>query len=127
MKLTLRDGIATALVAAIAVPYVGYLWQGEMPFIKDPRGMSATALVLGVAAFGVSGRVFDTGAMGKVELGLGVISFALGVAALVFAGTFAAQALLAAFFATIVVVWAVEMLHHAGLIRFGSTPAVGRH
>ena len=41
MKLTLRDGIATLLVAAILVPYVGYLVNGEMPFIKDPRGMAA--------------------------------------------------------------------------------------
>ena len=48
MKLTLRDGIATLLVAAILVPYVGYLVNGEMPFIKDPRGMAATGLVLGL-------------------------------------------------------------------------------
>jgi len=51
MKLKFKELIATILFAAIAVAYVGYLINGEMPFIKDPRGMSATGLVLGVAAF----------------------------------------------------------------------------
>jgi hypothetical protein len=87
--------------------------------------MSGTALVLGVIAFLVAGRVFGTGTMGKVELGPGLGSFALGIVALVLAETGAAEALLAAFIATIVVVWAVEMLDHAGLIHIGSTPAVG--
>lgn len=50
MRLTLRDLVATILVAAIGVPYVGYLVNGEMPFIKDPRGMSAVGLVLGAAS-----------------------------------------------------------------------------
>jgi hypothetical protein len=36
MKLKLKDLLATILFAAIAVPYVGYLINGEMPFIKDP-------------------------------------------------------------------------------------------
>ena len=52
MRLTLRDLVATILVAAVGVPYVGYLVNGEMPFIKDPRGMSAVGLVLGAAAAG---------------------------------------------------------------------------
>ena len=33
MKLSIRDVIATVLVAAILVPYVGFLVNGEMPFI----------------------------------------------------------------------------------------------
>lgn len=40
--------VATVSVAAIAVPCIGYLARGERPFIKDPRGMSATGLVLGM-------------------------------------------------------------------------------
>jgi hypothetical protein len=51
MKLKCKDLIATILFAAIAVPYVGYLVNGEVPFIKDPRGMSATGLVLGMVPF----------------------------------------------------------------------------
>ena len=45
MTIKPRDWVATLLVAAIAVPYIGYLIRGEMPFIQDPRGMSATGLV----------------------------------------------------------------------------------
>jgi len=125
MKLTIRDAIASVLVAAILVPYVGYLWQGEMPFIKDPRGMSATALILGLAAFLTAGRKTDTGPLTKVELGLGLVSFGIGVVALVLAETAAAEVLLAVFIATIVVVWAVQMLHHAGLIHTGKTGTAG--
>lgn len=33
MRLTWKDGLATVLVAAIVVPYIGYLAQGSMPFI----------------------------------------------------------------------------------------------
>jgi hypothetical protein len=125
MKLTLRDGIATLLVAAILVPYVGYLVNGEMPFIKDPRGMAATGLVLGVIAFLVGSRFSMAGTLDKVEFGLAMASLALGVVALIAAETAAAEALLAAFIATVVVVWAVEMLDHAGFIHIGSTPTAG--
>jgi hypothetical protein len=37
MRLTSKDLLASILFAAIAVPYVGYLINDEMPFIKDPR------------------------------------------------------------------------------------------
>jgi steroid 5-alpha reductase family enzyme len=125
MKLTLRDGIATLLVAAILVPYVGFLVNGEMPFIKDPRGMAATGLVLGVVAFLVGSRFSMAGTLDKVEFGLAMVSLALGVVALIAAETAAAEALLAAFIATVVVVWAIEMLDHAGLIHIGSAPTAG--
>ena len=36
MKLTRKDLIATLLIAAVVVPYVGYLIWGEMPFIPGP-------------------------------------------------------------------------------------------
>lgn len=81
MKLRFKDLIGTILIAAIAIPYVGYLINGEMPFIKDPRGMSATGLVLGVAAYLVVRRddLFDR--VGKAETALAVASLALGVVA----------------------------------------------
>jgi len=79
MRLKIRDLVATILVAAIAVPYIGYLINGEMPFIKDPRGMSATGLVLGVAAYLVlrRGDLFDR--VGKAETGLAVLALVLGL------------------------------------------------
>jgi hypothetical protein len=127
MKLTLRDGIATLLVAAIAVPYVGYLIRGEMPFIQDPRGMSATALVLGVAAFLTAGRISTSSTLGKVELGIALVSLAMGLVALALAETAAAEVLLAVFIGTIAVAWVVEMLHHAGLLPMRSTPTALPH
>lgn len=117
MKLTFRDAIASILVAAIAVPYIGYLVNGEMPFIKDARGMSAVGLVLGAIAFLVlqSGNADDR--LGQGE-GVGaIVSMALGVAALLLAETAAAEVLLAVFMGSILVVYAFEVADHAGLVH----------
>lgn len=39
-KLTLRDILATLIVAAVVVPFIGYSVRGSMPFVHDPRGMA---------------------------------------------------------------------------------------
>jgi hypothetical protein len=36
-KLTLRDLLATLIVAAVVVPFVGYSVRGSMPFGQDPH------------------------------------------------------------------------------------------
>ena len=116
MRLKLKDLIATILFAAIAVPYVGYLINGEMPFIKDPRGMSAAGLVLGAVAYLVIRQddLFDR--IGKAETALAGISLALGLVALALAETTAAEVLLAVFMGSLLVVWAVELMDHAGIL-----------
>ena len=45
-KLTVKDAVATVALVAAGVPYVGYLIEGEMPFIQDPRGMASVGLVV---------------------------------------------------------------------------------
>ena len=122
MRLKLRDLIGTVLVLAIGIPYVGYLVNGEMPFVKDPRGMSAIGLVLGAIAFLVmrSGDAMDR--VGKVESGIAVGSLVLGVLALVLAEAAAAEILLAAFMASILVVWLLEIVDHAGLVHRHDAP-----
>jgi len=116
MRLKIRDLVATILVAAIAVPYIGYLINGEMPFIKDPRGMSATGLVLGVAAYLVLRRGDLSDRVGKAETGLAVLALVLGVVALALAETAAAEVLLAVFMGSILIVCAVELMDHAGIL-----------
>jgi uncharacterized membrane protein YfcA len=117
MRLTFRDLVATVLVAAIGVPYVGYLMNGEMPFIQDARGMSAVGLILGAAAFLVlrTGNARDR--VGTLETGAAVVSMILGFAALAFAETAAAEILLAVFMGSILVVFAFEVADHAGLVH----------
>lgn len=116
MRLRIRDLIGTILIAAIAVPYIGYLINGEMPFVKDPRGMSGVGLVLGIAAFLVM-RFGDTSdRMGKVEAVLAVLSLALGIVALILAEAATAEVMLAVFMGSIFVVWAVELMDHAGIL-----------
>jgi hypothetical protein len=115
-KLTTRDGLAALFVAAVVVPYVGYLIRGDMPFIDDPRGMAATGLVLGAAAFLAAG-LFGVGTLSRIELGLATGSLLVGAMALFLAETVAAEVLLALFMTSIAAVWAVQTLDHAGLIH----------
>jgi hypothetical protein len=116
MKLRVRDLVATLLVVGIGVPYVGYLMNGEMPFVKDARGMSAVGLVLGAAAYLIfrSGNAHDR--MGLAENALAIVAFAIGVVAFGFAEAAAAEVLLAIFMGSIAFVLLVELADHAGLM-----------
>jgi hypothetical protein len=117
MRLGVKDVVATVLVALIAIPYIGYLVNGEMPFVKDPRGMAAVGLVLGVAAFLVVrwGDALDR--FGWAETGLAVLVLALGVVTLFLAETAAAEVLLAVFMGSILLMLMVELADHAGVFR----------
>jgi hypothetical protein len=112
MRLKTRDVLASILLVLVAIPYVGYLINGEMPFVEDTRGMSAVGLVLATVAFLV---VWRGDRQNKVWwfTALVTTSLALGVVALALAETAAAEAMLAVFMASILVVWAVEMIDRA--------------
>lgn len=116
MRLKAKDAIALLLVALIAVPYIGYLVRGEMPFVQDARGMSAIGLILGVAAFLVFRWGDRLDRLGWAEVALGAASLALGVTALVLAETAAAEVWLAVFMASILLVAATELLDHLGVL-----------
>jgi hypothetical protein len=121
MRLTLRDGIATILVAAIAIPYVGYLINGSMPFIQDPTGMAGLGLLLGLAAAAVGGWiVVRAGAVTAIAtVVLGIVSLGAGIAALVSEHLFDAttrEYVLGGFMATLAVLWGLALLRHSGLV-----------
>jgi hypothetical protein len=117
-RLTWRDIVASVLVLLIAIPYVGYLVQGEMPFIEDARGMAAVGLILGAAAYIVLRTGDELDRAGKIETAAAAVSLALGLVALAFAEAAAAEWLLAVFMVSILVVWAVELADHAGFVHW---------
>lgn len=117
MRISWKDLVATLLLAAIAVPYIGYLVRDEMPFIEDPRGMAATGLLLGIAAFLVMRQGDAIDRIGKLELAAAGVSLALGVIALVVAETAAAEEMLAVFMGSILVVWMLELADHVGVLH----------
>ena len=130
MKLTVRDAIATVLVAAVVVPYAGYLAWGSMPFIQDPEGMAAVALVFGVAAAANGGWVaWSSGLVLRLATtGLAVAAAGLGVLTLVsmdFLAAVTREWLLAGFLATIVVLWGQAMLRHGGIVRTAAASRAG--
>lgn len=113
--LTFRDALATLFLLAIVVPYVGYLVNGSMPFVQDPRGMAAIGLVGLVLCFIAWGTGIHS-TFGKVMAGAGIVSLGLGIAALLI-GAEGSAVVLAVFMATVVVVWAVETLSRADVIH----------
>jgi hypothetical protein len=111
-----RDLFGTILVAAIAVPYFGYLINGEMPLIKDPRGMSATGLVLGVLAFQVlrRGDKVRPGRQARNRAGNAVPR--VGPQCADSGGDGSRGSAVGSLHGSIFVVWAVELLEHAGIL-----------
>jgi hypothetical protein len=126
MRIGWRDGLATLLVAAVVVPYLGYLARGRMPFLEDPRGVAATGLVLGAAAAAVLGRAAFRGTWGVAAGFCAIVSAAVGVVAFIRAYEGAlSEGLLACFVGAMVVAWVLAELVHVGAIRAvseGSTP-----
>jgi hypothetical protein len=110
-RLTIKDAVATVLLVAVGIPYVGYLIRSEMPFIQDPRGMAGVGLVgliLSFIAWGVGTHT----TFGKVMLLLGAAAIGLGVAAALI-GAEGSEILLAIFMGTIALVYLAEMVYHA--------------
>ena len=126
MRLTWKDAAATILIAAILVPYIGYLADGSMPFIHDGRGMAATALIIGVAAC-YAGDLHVMQRRWTVLTGLtallGAAALGLGIAAIVTGS----GAILAAFIIVIVGLWALATGRHtAGTLSSRTTPTSSR-
>ncbi|MFP5254044.1 MAG: hypothetical protein ACLGH4_09645, partial [Actinomycetes bacterium] len=122
MRLKARDLVGTVLVVAIAVPYVWYLIEGSAPFIEDPRGMSAIGLLLALGAYMVMQRNDPDDTTDRVEIALYVVSLGLGVLAVTLAETASAEVLLAVFMGSILVVWAIKMMDHAGVLPMAQHP-----
>lgn len=122
MRLKARDLVGTVLVVAIAVPYVWYLIEGSAPLIEDPRGMSAIGLLLALGAYMVMQRNDPDDTTDRVEIALYVVSLGIGVLAVPLAETASAEVLLAVFMGSILVVWAIKMMDHAGVLPMAQHP-----
>jgi len=120
------------------VPYGFYLAWGGVTFISngnggtafgllDPTGMAGWALVFGAVAAWVGGWiVFEGRTVARYATeALGAISLILGVLALVgenlFTNSTLWQGVLAAFIATIVLMWAIAIGRHSGAVGEGET------
>jgi hypothetical protein len=120
MRIGWSDGAAAMLVAAIVVPYIGYLVRGSMPFVQDPRSMAATGLLLGLAATAVVGREAFRGTWGVAAAFFAVASGAVGIVTFIRAEEGAlSEGLLAVFMVAIVVAWALAELVRTRLVGNG--------
>ena len=111
-KLTARDAMATLIVAAVVIPFVGYSARGTWPLVEDPRGMAAVGSVGALLAVWAFGRdAFSSGTFGAVMTVLAVIAVGFGVAALIAENSWP---LLVPMVAGLVMVWLLGVLHDAG-------------
>ena len=112
--LTARDQLATLIIAAVVVPFIGYSARGSMPFVQDPRGMAGVGIVGGLLAFVAFGRrAFGTGAFESVMVTLAVVTVGFGIAALIAETVWA---LLVPAMAGLVLMWALALLHDVGFV-----------
>jgi peptidoglycan/LPS O-acetylase OafA/YrhL len=110
VRLRLRDAVAGLLLLAVLVPYVGYLVNGEMPLIDNPRAMASTGFLLGGAAFWVVRSGVRPARLGRVEGVAAALALVLYVFAIALAATAAAEVLLAAFICSLILVFALDVL-----------------
>ncbi len=116
-RLARRDGVATLLVAAVILCYVGHL-TGSMPFVRTPNGMAAIGLILGFVACvvgGWSGGV-EAPTVDRLPATMGILTATVGLTVLVTANSW----LLALFMAGVSALWVLTTLTHAGVVS-------GRH
>jgi hypothetical protein len=120
-KLTFRDLLATLIVAAVVVPFVGYSINGSMPFVQDPRGMAGVGIVGALLTFAAFGRKgFGTGTFETIMVTLYVLTIGFGLAALIVETSWA---LLVPMVVGLVIMWALALMHDAGYVA--STHAAG--
>jgi len=82
-KLARRDLLATLIIAAVVVPFIGYSARESMPFVHDPRGMAAVGVAGGLLAFAMLGYApFGTGSLEQAMGHLAVLTLGCGIAAL---------------------------------------------
>jgi len=115
-KLTVRDLLATLILAAVLVPFIGYSARGSMPFVQDPRGMAGVIIVgalLAFAAYGLGREAFGTGTYQWVMVSLSVLTLGFAIAALIAETVWA---LLVPAMAGLVLMWALALLHDAGYV-----------
>ncbi len=113
-KLTARDLVATLIIAAVVVPFIGYSVRGSMPFVQDPRGMAGVVIVGALLTFAALGRgAFGTGTYERVMVTLGVLTLGFASAALIAETVWA---LLVPATAGLVLMWALALLHDAGYV-----------
>jgi hypothetical protein len=113
-KLTIRDLLATLIVAAVVVPFIGYSVRGSMPFVQDPRGMAGIGIAGCLLMFAALGReALGTGAFQWFMVALGVLTLGFGIAALIAETSWA---LLVPMMAGLVIIWAAALLHDAGYV-----------
>jgi hypothetical protein len=115
MNTNKRDALATIAVAAVVVPYVGYVLWDEMPLIKDARGMGVTGIVLGVVAW----LALGTSSFGSrvVAVAGGVVSLALGVTAAILETGTASDWFLASFVGSVLALWMYGVWRHIPSFR----------
>ncbi|HEY3560631.1 MAG TPA: hypothetical protein VGL05_24365 [Kribbella sp.] len=112
MRLRARDVVALVLLAAVVIPYLGYLGYGEIAMIHTARAMASLSLMLGAIAFCVIRGGHRPAQVGRAEAGAAAFAVLLYFVTVALAETVAAELLLAAFILCLVLVIALDLLDH---------------
>ena len=112
VRLTWRDGVATLLVGAATVLYLGHLLSVHMPSITDVGDVAAAGLLLGFVACVVDKWTIKNTAVVRALSVLSLSAIGIGIAAM----ATESESLLAVFVGTLMTLWVVTTMAHAGVI-----------
>jgi peptidoglycan/LPS O-acetylase OafA/YrhL len=115
MRFTKESIIATGLVAATVVPYLGYATGIDVPLVEDARGLGFIGLVFGAIAWFVLGP--DAFGPRRLGVGGGVLAAALAVTAAVLETGTASSLFLGAFVVVMVAMLVTALVRAAGPVR----------
>jgi hypothetical protein len=118
MRLTWRDGVATALIGAAAAIYVGHLMSAYVPLITDSGDVAAAGLLLGFLACVLDEWTIKNMVVVRTLSALSVCALGLGI------GVMATESdsLLMVFVATLVSLLVVTTIAHAGIFARRRVP-----
>ena len=116
VRLTWRDGVATLLIGAIVAAYLGHVMSASIPLVTDPGDIAAAGLLLGFLACVIDEWTVTNKAVVRTLSGLSICAVGIGIAVM----ATGSESLLAAFMGTLVALWVVTTVAHAGAIALRS-------
>ncbi|RSM85135.1 hypothetical protein DMH04_17660 [Kibdelosporangium aridum] len=116
MKLTWKDGVATAIAALVVAVYVLFLSGADVVLVSSVRGAATAILLLGVigCGYGAADELYKA-PKSAAKLTYTVIATTLGIAALgggLIALIFASEVGLAVLFGVTVALWSLATTRH---------------
>jgi len=104
MKLTLHNLVTTLLITTITIPYINYLINNKIPFIKNTHNITNINLILNTATYLILKTNTPFNQLNKIKTTITIISLILKLITLTFTKTTTTKILLTIFIKSIFII-----------------------